>query len=317
MSVRRITVFGGSGFIGRYVVERLADTGAVIVVAVRDPEAAKNLRVFGQVGQVTPVACNIRDPESVRAVVAGSDCVVNLCGILAESGRQTFQAVHVDGPANIASAATAANVRRLVHISAIGAADNASSKYARSKGAGERAVREAFAAATILRPSIVFGPEDRFFNLFAGIARLTPALPLFGGGATRFQPVYVCDVAAAIVAALDDPATAGQTYELGGPEVCTFREMMQKMLGVIRRRRLLVSLPYCVGDIEATFLGLLPNLPLTRDMMRQLRVDNVVAPGAKTLADLGIAPTGMISVLPTYLARYRRGGRFGRQALAQ
>jgi NADH dehydrogenase len=317
MSVRRITVFGGSGFIGRYVVERLADTGAVIVVAVRDPEAAKNLRVFGQVGQVTPVACNIRDPESVRAVVAGSDCVVNLCGILAESGRQTFQAVHVDGPANIASAATAANVRRLVHISAIGAADNASSKYARSKGAGERAVREAFAAATILRPSIVFGPEDRFFNLFAGIARLTPALPLFGGGATRFQPVYVCDVAAAIVAALDDPATAGQTYELGGPEVCTFREMMQKMLGVIRRRRLLVSLPYCVGDIEATFLGLLPNPPLTLDMMRQLRVDNVVAPGAKTLADLGIAPTGMISVLPTYLARYRRGGRFGRQALAQ
>jgi uncharacterized protein YbjT (DUF2867 family) len=317
MAVRRITVFGGSGFIGRYVVERLADTGAIVVVAVRDPEGAKNLRVFGNVGQVTPVGCNIRDADSVRAAAAGSDTVVNLCGILAETGRQTFQAVHVDGAANIARAAAAAGATRLIHVSAIGASDSARSGYARSKAAGERAVREAFPTATILRPSVVFGPEDGFFNLFAGIARLSPALPLFGGGTTRFQPVYVCDVAAAIANALADPATTGRTYELGGPEVCTFRELMQKLLTVIRRRRLLLPLPYLVGDIQALFLGLLPNPPLTRDMMRQMRVDNIVGSGAGSLADLGVTPTALDAVLPTYLARYRRGGRFGRQALVQ
>lgn len=329
MGVRRVTVFGGSGFIGRYVVERLADRGDIVVVAVRDPEAAKNLRVFGQVGQVTPVGCNIRDPESVRTVVSGSDCIVNLCGILAESGRQTFHSVHVDGAAGIAGAAAAAGVSRLVHMSAIGASANARSKYARSKAAGERAAREAFPAATILRPSIVFGPEDGFFNLFAGISRLVPVLPLFGGGVTRFQPVYVCDVADAVVAALDVSATAGETYELGGPDICTFRELMQRMLGVIRRRRLLISLPYVVGDLQATlfdinwavlralFGGLVPNPPLTRDMMRQLREDNIVGSGAKTLADLGVTPASLDAILPGYLARYRRGGRFGRQALAQ
>jgi uncharacterized protein YbjT (DUF2867 family) len=317
MAVRRITVFGGSGFIGRYVVERLADTGAIVVVAVRDPEGAKNLRVFGNVSQVTPVGCNIRDADSVRAAAAGSDTVVNLCGILAETGRQTFQAVHVDGAANIARAAAAAGATRLIHVSAIGASDSARSGYARSKAAGERAVREAFPTATILRPSVVFGPEDGFFNLFAGIARLSPALPLFGGGTTRFQPVYVCDVAAAIANALADPATTGRTYELGGPEVCTFRELMQKLLTVIRRRRLLLPLPYLVGDIQALFLGLLPNPPLTRDMMRQMRVDNIVGSGAGSLADLDVTPTALDAVLPTYLARYRRGGRFGRQALVQ
>ncbi len=329
MSFHRVTVFGGSGFIGRYVVERLADRDAVIAVAVRDPEAAKSLRVAGQVGQISPIAANIRDPESIRAAVAGADSVVNLCGVLAESGRQTFQAVHVDGAANIARAAAAAGAERLIHVSAIGAGDSATSKYARSKAAGERAVREAFPGATILRPSVVFGPEDSFFNLFAGISRATPALPLFGGGTTKFQPVYVCDVAAAIVAALDDDSAHGQVYELGGPEMYTFRELMQKMLQVIRRRRLLVPLPYLVGDIQATIMdiqwavlrfffgGLVPNPPLTRDMMRQLRVDNVVAPGARTLADLGVVPTSLNAVLPAYLARYRRGGRFGLQALTQ
>jgi len=316
MSVPRITVFGGSGFIGRYVVERLADLGAVVIVAVRDPEAAKALRVFGQVGQVTPLACNIRDAESVRRAVAGVDCVINLCGILSESGHQTFQSVHVDGAAIVARAAAEAGVPRLVQISAIGANPDSPSKYARSKAAGERAVREAFPAATILRPSVVFGPEDGFFNLFAGMTRLTPALPLFGGGTTRFQPVYVCDVAAAVVAAYSDPATAGQTYELGGPETLTFADMMRRMLAVIGRRRMLVPLPYCVGDIQSLFLGLLPNPPLTRDMMRQLRIDNVVAPGAKTLADLGLVPTVLDTILPSYLARYRRGGRIGRQAAA-
>lgn len=329
MGVRRVTVFGGSGFIGRYVVERLADRGDMVVVAVRDPEAAKNLRVFGQVGQVTPLACNIADPQSVAAAVAGADCVINLCGVLAERGRQTFQAMHVDGAANVARAAAAAGVKRLVQISAIGASENSRSKYARSKATGERAVRDAFPGATILRPSVVFGPEDGFFNLFAGIARIAPALPLYGGGRTRFQPVYVCDVANAIVSALESDASLGRTYELGGPEICTFRELMQKMLGVIRRRRLLVPLPYVAGDLlgllidinwavlTALFGALVPNPPLTRDMMRQLRVDNIVGPGVGTLADLGVAPTAMDTVLPSYLARYRRGGRFGRHALAQ
>jgi NADH dehydrogenase len=328
MSVRRITVFGGSGFVGRYVVERFADRDAVITVAVRDPEAAKSLRVAGNVGQVSPIACNVRDAGSVRRAVAGADSVVNLCGILAESGRQTFEAVHVDGAATIARAAAAAGVARLAHVSAIGASANATSKYARSKAAGENAVRAAFPTATILRPSVVFGPEDEFFNLFAGLARMSPVLPLFGGGKTRFQPVYVCDVAAAIVAALDDTAARGQTYQLGGPDVLSFRQLLEKMLRVIRRRRLLLPLPYIVGDAQAAILdvtwavlgpvlgGLLPDPPLTRDMMRQMRVDNVVSPGAKTLADLGVAPTGLDAILPTYLARFRRGGRFGHRAMA-
>ncbi|MEK9660844.1 MAG: complex I NDUFA9 subunit family protein, partial [Alphaproteobacteria bacterium] len=309
MGVRRVTVFGGSGFIGRYVVERLANRGDLVVVAVRDPEGAKNLRVFGNVGQVTPVACNIVDPQSVAAIVAGSDCVVNLCGILSERGPQTFQSVHVDGAMTVARAAAAAGVKRLVQVSAIGASESSRSKYARSKAAGERAVRDAFPAATVLRPSVVFGPEDGFFNLFAGLARIAPALPLYGGGRTRFQPVYACDVAEAVVAALETDAAAGLTYELGGPEICTFRELMQKMLATIRRRRLLVSLPYFAGDVLGTLIdikwavltalfgGMVPNPPLTRDMMRQLRADNVVGAGGKTLAVLGIAPTAMAPVL--------------------
>lgn len=317
MTMNRVTVFGGSGFLGRYVIERLADRDSIVAVAVRDTEAAKNLKVAGQVGQISPLACNIRDADSVRSAVAGADAVVNLCGILAESGRQTFEAVHVDGAANIARAAHEAGVSRLVHISAIGANDSSASKYARSKATGERAVREAFPEATILRPSVVFGPEDGFFNLFAALSCISPALPLFGGGTTRFQPVYVCDVAAAIVAALEDEAAAGKTYELGGPEVLSFRQLMQKMLTTVRRKRMLVPLPYFIGDIEATFLGMLPNPPLTRDMMRQLRIDNVVGPGVATLADLGITPTALDAVLPGYLARYRRGGRFGSSAVTQ
>lgn len=328
MSFRRVAVFGGSGFIGRYAVEGLAERDAIVTVAVRDPEGAKSVRVAGRVGQVTPVACNIRDAGSVQAALSGVDSVVNLCGVLTETGRQTFQAIHVDGAANIARAAAAAGVSRLVHVSAIGASESSPSKYARSKAAGERAVRAAFPDATILRPSIVFGPEDDFFNLFAGVARLSPVLPLFGGGTTRYQPVYVGDVAAAIVAALDDTGAKARTYELGGPQVHSFRELMQLMLGVTRRKRFLVPVPYVIGDIQATVLdmipdclltvgGLLPKPPLTRDTMRQMRLDNVVSPGAKTLADLGVSPTALDVVLPTYLARYRRGGRFGRRALTQ
>ncbi|MEK9899791.1 MAG: complex I NDUFA9 subunit family protein [Rhodospirillaceae bacterium] len=317
MERRRVTVFGGSGFLGRYVVERLADLDMTVQVAVRDPEAAKYLRTLGQVGQVTPFACDVTDAAAVARAVEGADAVVNLVGILAERGRQTFKALHADAPAAIAIAAASAGVRSLVHVSAIGAAPNALSDYARSKAAGEAALRSGFPDAVIVRPSIVFGPEDEFFNLFAGLARVAPALPLFGGGETRFQPVYVADVADAIVASLSDPSARGQTYELGGLEVCTFAELMTRMLDEIRRRRLLVPLPFFVGDVIATVTGILPVSPVTRDQLRSLRSDNVVSADAATLADLGIAPTAMDAILPTYLYRYRRGGRLGRTPIPQ
>ena len=317
MALRRVTVFGGSGFLGRYVVERLADRDLIVQVAVRDPEAAKHLRPLGQVGQVTPFACDVTDAAAVARAVDGADGVINLVGILAERGRQSFKSVHVDAPAAIAIAAASANVESFVHVSAIGAASNALSEYSRSKAAGEEAVRGAFPDAVIMRPSVIFGPEDGFFNLFAGLARMSPALPLFGGGKTRFQPVYVADVADAIVAGLTEASARGKTYELGGPKVASFAELMALMLDEIRRKRLLLPIPFFVGDIQATFAGLLPNPPVTRDQMKSLRADNVVSADAATLADLGISPTAMEAILPTYLHRYRRGGRFGRTSLVQ
>lgn len=312
MKLRRVTVFGGSGFLGRYVVERLADRDVVVRVAVRDPEAAKHLKTLGQVGQVTPIACDIKDAEAVRGAVAGSDGVINLVGILAERGRQTFKALHVDAAETIAQAAAAEDCAALVQVSAIGAAPTALSEYSRSKAAGETAVRAAFPGAVVIRPSVIFGPEDGFFNLFGGLARMLPALPLFGGGKTRFQPVYVADVADAVVTALHERDDAGKTYELGGPEVLTFRELMELLLREIRRERLLVPIPFFVGDIQATFAGLLPNPPVTRDSMKSLREDNVVADDALTLDDLGVRPTPVGSILPTYMHRYRKGGRLGR-----
>ncbi len=317
MALRRVTVFGGSGFLGRYVVERLADRDLIVQVAVRDPEAAKHLRTLGQVGQVTPFACDVTDAAAVARAVDGADGVISLVGILAERGRQTFKSVHVDAPAAIAIAAASAKVESVVHVSAIGAAPNALSEYSRSKAAGEDAVRGAFPDAVIMRPSVIFGPEDGFFNLFAGLARMSPALPLFGGGNTRFQPVYVADVADAVVAGLTDTAARGKTYELGGPRVASFAELMTLMLDQIRRKRLLLSIPFFVGDIQATFAGLLPNPPVTRDQMKSLRADNVVSSDAATLEDLGISATAMEAILPTYLHRYRRGGRFGRTSMAQ
>ena len=316
MHQQRVTVFGGSGFIGRYVVERLADRDAVVTVAVRDPEKAKHLRPLGQVGQVTPVAANISDAAAVARVVEGADAVINLVGILYSQGRQNFKAIHADAPATLGRAAAEAGVARLIHISAIGASATAISEYQRSKAAGEAALRAAFPAATILRPSIVFGPEDGFFNLFGALARMLPALPLYGGGNTRFQPVYVGDVATAVVNALDDPASAGETYELGGPSVYTFAELMQIVLEQTRRRRLLVPVPFAVGEFQASLLGLLPKPPVTRDQIRSLKSDSVVGEGARTLADLAVQPTALEAIVPTYLSRYRRGGRLGRASLA-
>ncbi len=316
MSVATATVFGGSGFVGRHVVRELARRGASVRVAVRHPDRALFLKSMGDVGQITPVAANIRDDASVAAAVDGSDAVVNVVGILYRSGRQTFDAIHHQGAGRIARAVAAAGVGRFVHISAIGADAQAPAAYARSKAAGEAAVRSSFPAATIVRPSIVFGADDDFFNRFAMIARLSPMLPLIGGGRTRFQPVYVGDVAAAVAAILSAPESKGATYELGGPDIFTFRELLELVLEATGRRRLLVPVPFALMEWKGAVLGLAPRPPLTRDQVRMLRADNVAENNQPGLAELGIVPTAVAAVLPSYLARYRRAGAFGRRSNA-
>ncbi|MGD1876482.1 MAG: complex I NDUFA9 subunit family protein [Kiloniellaceae bacterium] len=306
-----VTVFGGSGFLGRYVVQRLARDGWTVRVAVRHPGRAKFLKPLGDIGQIVPLCVPVQDPAAVAVAVSGADAVINLVGILFEGGRQRFQAVQAAGAKAIAEAAAEAGVSALVHISAIGASPEAPAAYARSKGQGEAAVRAAFPGATILRPSVVFGPEDGFFNRFAEMARFSPALPLIGGGKTRFQPVYVGDVAQAVVKALDDPACRGKIYELGGPKVYSFKALMELLLKTIGKRRKLVSLPFALAKLQAAFLEWLPVPPLTRDQVTLLRHDNVVSPGALTLKDLGIEATAPEAVIPGYLERYRDGGRFG------
>jgi uncharacterized protein YbjT (DUF2867 family) len=315
MAIRQVTVFGGSGFLGRYVVQRLARSGARVAVAVRRTEAAQFLRMFGDVGQVMPVPCDVTIATSVAAALEGSDSAVNLVGILYPRSRQTFDGVHRKGAANVAEAARVAGLKRLVHVSAIGADPNAPSAYARSKGMGEEAVRAAFPEATILRPSIVFGPEDDFFNRFARLARIAPALPLFGGGRTRFQPVYVGYVADAVMAALSDKSARGRTYELGGPAVLTFAEILRLVLVETDRSPCLIRLPLWAADVLGSLSPITPRLPgqppmITRDQARLLRRDNVVAEGAAALKDLGIAPTALALVLPTYLDKYRKRSRF-------
>lgn len=310
MATPTATVFGGSGFVGRYTVGELARRGYRVRVAVRRPDRALFLKPLGDVGQITPVTANIRDDASVADALAGADVAINLVGVLYEAGAQRFQAVHDEGAGRIARAAAAAGVERLVHLSAIGAAPEAEAEYARSKAAGEAAMRDAFPGAAIVRPSIVFGVEDDFLNRFAWIARLAPALPLIGGGATRFQPVYVGDVADGIARILDDAGTAGTTYEFGGPEILSFRELMQYLLAQIGRRRLLLPVPGALAMLPARIMELSPLPPLlTRDQIRMLAVDNVAGPDAPGLAALGIAATPLDAVAPGYLARYRRAGR--------
>ncbi|GAB4394587.1 MAG: complex I NDUFA9 subunit family protein [Kiloniellaceae bacterium] len=316
MAAGIVTVFGGSGFLGRYVVQQLAREGWTIRVAVRHPGRAAFLKPLGDVGQITPLCVPVQDAEAVAAAVAGADAVVNLIGILFEGGKQHFQAVQAEGAKTIATAAAAAGVKSLVQVSAIGADPEAQAVYARTKGEGEAAVRTAFPEATILRPSVVFGPEDGFFNRFAEMARFSPALPLVGGGKTRFQPVYVGDVARAVVKALRDPACRGKVYELGGPKTYTFKQLLQLMLKTIGRKRALVNLPFGLARLEATFLELLPQPPLTRDQVTLLRQDNVVSPGALTLADLGIEATAPEAVIPSYLDKYRPGGRYNQPAVS-
>lgn len=323
MAQRQVTVFGGSGFIGRHLVRRLAARGDLVRVAVRDPEAAAFLKPMGDVGQIVPVFADLARPETVAAAVAGADAVVNLVGILFERGRQRFQALHAEGAGRVAQAAKAAGARDLIHVSALGAAADSPSAYARTKAAGEAAVREAFSDATVLRPSVVFGPEDDFFNGLARMARLSPVLPvlgakpaldlsgpiprldLLGTGGPRFQPVYVGDVADAIVAALDDPADRGRVFTLAGPRVFTFADLMALVCRQTGRRRLLLPVPLWAARIKAAFLQFLPTPPLTPDQVRLLETDNIAAPGMPGLAELGVSATDVEAVLPTYLGRFR------------
>jgi uncharacterized protein YbjT (DUF2867 family) len=310
MTIRNVTVFGASGFIGRHLVQRLARKGIRVKAAGRRPQNAQFLMQMGDVGQIAPIGVDITQDASVAAAVTGADAVVNLVGILYQRGRSSFKAIHVEGAERVALAAQRAGVQRLVQVSAIGADANSPSVYARTKALGEGAVRTALPGATVVRPSIVFGPEDDFFNRFASMARFAPALPLFGGGTTRYQPVYVGDVADAIVKSLTDSATAGKTYELGGPRAYTFAELMALVLAVTERKRALVKLPFWMADIIGIFAGLVPGRPpLTRDQAKLLRIDNVPAPGMPGLAELGIESTACEVILPTYLDRYRKGGR--------
>lgn len=309
MEARQITVFGGSGFLGRYVVRALAKKGWRIKVATRHPNKAFFLRPLGQVGQIGFFKCDVTDKEQVENALAGSQAAVNLTGILYQRG-QTFQDVHVDGPAAIAEAAARMGVRSLVHVSAIGADPESASHYAQTKAEGEKRVREAFPAAIIMRPSLLFGPEDRFFNRFAEMARYFPALPLIGGGRTQFQPVFVGDVAAAIATAIDDPSAQGKTYELGGPTIYTFKELMEIILSESERKRALVPMPFGLAFLQSIFLQLAPKPLLTPDQVRLLKKDNVVSPTAHTLKDLGIQPTTVEAEVPAYLWRYRSKGEY-------
>ena len=309
-----VTIFGGSGFVGRYIARRLANEGWRIRVAVRNPNEALFVKPYGVVGQVEPVFCNIRDDASVAAVLNGADAVVNCVGVLAEQGRNTFEAVQAEGAARIARLAAAAGVDRMVHVSAIGADKNAASDYAKTKAAGEAGVLAHMPNAMILRPSIIFGQEDEFFNRFAGMSRMGPVLPVIGAD-TMFQPAYVDDVAAAAVMGVEGHAKG--IYELGGPDVSSFRGLMETMLKVVRRRRLVLNIPFFVARIMAfgfrvasvLSLGII-KAPITKDQIANLQGDNVVAEDAKGLDDLGIRPTAMEAVLPDYLWRFRPSGQY-------
>ena len=311
-----VTVFGGSGFIGRYVAKKLAKQGWRVRCAVRRPNEAQFLKPYGDVGQVEPIQANIRDEASTLRAIRGSDAVINLVAILFPTGKQTFDAVQLEGAERISRLCAAEGIDRLVHISAIGADADSEIPYSRTKGLAEQAVLNHVPTATILRPSLVFGPEDQFFNRFAGMARALPVMPLIGAD-TKFQPVYVGDVAEAAVRALGDASARGQTFELGGPEVVTMRQVYEMIFEETLRKRLTISIPWWMAKIQAWF-GELPNrlfgLPplVTRDQVEMLKLDNVVAEDAKGLSDLGVTGTTMDSILPTYLYRYRPYGQYAR-----
>ncbi len=309
-----ITIFGGSGFLGRHIVRALAKRGYRIRAACRRPDLAGHLQPLGVPGQVMPVQANVRYPASLAAACDGAYAVINLTGVLYSAGAQSFDAIHAFGAEASAKAARAARARVFIQMSAIGADPGSSAAYARSKAEGEARARAAFPGAIILRPSIVFGPEDSFFNRFAGLARFAPALPLIGGGATKFAPVFVGDVAEAVARLVDRGEADGKTYELGGPEVLTFKQLMQFTLNTIERKRLLIPVPWNVARLQGLILGLLPKPLLTADQVELLKSDNVVSEAAqrekRTLDGLGIAAQGIEGIVPGYLYRFRKAGQF-------
>ena len=304
-----VTVFGGSGFLGRHIVRALAIDGWRIRVAVRSPNLALFLRPMGRVGQIQLVKCNVNNDASVQAALEGADAAVNLIGVIAPGGNQSFSALHVYAAERIARLAKAMNLARLLHVSALGASPDADAHYFKSKAEGERQVRQAFPQATILRPSVVFGQEDNFFNRFGWLARMSPVLPLIGGGHNRSQPVFVGDVAQAASAILADPATASRTYDAAGPEVFTFKQLMQIVLRETNRKRLLLPVPFGFAMVKGLFLGMLPNPLLTMDQVRMMKTDTVSS-GENGLAALRIAPRGLEAIVPSYLWRFRKAGQF-------
>jgi NADH dehydrogenase len=313
-NAKLVTVFGGSGFIGRYVVRALAQRGHRIRVAVRRPDLAGHVQPLGMVGQIKPIQANVRYRWSIERALEGADAAVNLVGILFEAGRQTFDAVQAFGPRAIGEVARAKGIATVVHISAIGADQPSTVGYLRSKAEGEAGIRETLPTAVIVRPSLAFGPEDNFFNRFAGMARISPALPLIGGGHTKFQPAFAGDIGEAIARAVDGRAEPGAIYELGGPEVLTFRQCMERMLEATRRRRLLMPIPWTIARVIGRVGQHLPGAPITLDQVRMLRFDTIVSEEARreerTLEGLGIAPTALDVVLPTYITHYRERGEF-------
>lgn len=315
MAVRRVTVFGGSGFVGRHLVRRLVAAGCIVRVAVRDPEAAAFLKPLGEPGQIVIRRADITDQKQMEAVIAESDEVVNLVGILYERGQRTFEQLHVETPRRLAKLCKAVDLKCFIHVSALGASKTSHAQYARSKAMGELVIRNNFPNAVIFRPSVIFGPEDDFFNLFAALACLSPILPLFTDATTRgtgphFQPVYVGDVADALMQGLDNSACRGKTYELSGPKVYTLRDLLDLVLRETDRRRLVVPVPFWIGKLKARFLQYLPKPPLTPDQVTLLRKDNVLSSTLLGFDALGIEPTAPEAIVSTYLDRYRRNSRF-------
>jgi uncharacterized protein YbjT (DUF2867 family) len=303
MSHDQITVFGGSGFLGRQIVRRLARDGAAVRVAVRHPERASFLSELGTAGLITTVHADVWDETTVGPAVAGSDAVVNTVGHYVERGRATFEAIHGQGAMHVARASAMAGVRRLVHISGIGADPNSESPYVRARAIGERLVQEEFPGVTILRPSVMFGPEDAFFNQLAALARVMPVLPLFGSGDVKLQPVYVGDAAEAVAKALATETAEGRIYELGGPRAYSYKVLLQLLLQELGRKRLLMPVPYFVWELLAALMSPLPNRPISRDQVVLMKRDNVVGPKASSFADLGLVPRAVEEILPTYLGR--------------
>jgi uncharacterized protein YbjT (DUF2867 family) len=309
-NTRLVTVFGGSGFLGRNVVRALAKDGWRIRVAVRRPERANFLMPAGRVGQIQIVKCNVRDDAAVREALKHANSAINLVGIIAQTGRQRFQALHVDAAERVARLAREAGISRLLHVSALGASKDAPSRYFQTCAEGQARVREGFPGAIIVRPSLLFGPDDDFFNKFAWLARMLPVLPLIGGGHTRFQPVFVGDVAQAIARLIDDPAAAGKDYEFGGPEILTFKQLLQLILKETHRKRLLLPIPFFIARIQGAILQFLPMKLLTLDQVRMLETDCSVRSKLPGLKELGIVPTAIEAIVPSYLWRFRKAGEF-------